>query len=89
MFHGFGWAFFPIILSMPFGLKGIKPREIAVAVVFLELNYWAGAAIGPVLAGFLQEMTHSLTTALIVTSMFGISLPLAALKLPKQRSIDS
>ncbi len=85
MVHGLGWAFFPIILSMPFGLKGIKPREIAVAVVFLELNYWGGAALGPVLAGFLQELTNDLTTALIVTSACGVSLILGGLMLPRQK----
>ena len=29
--QSFGWSFFPIIMTIPFELPGIKPREIAVA----------------------------------------------------------
>lgn len=84
MANGVSWAFFPVVMTIPFELAGIKPREIAVAIGFLETAIWAGAVIGPVLAGSLQEATGDLRLALMVTSITAISLTGGALFLPRR-----
>ncbi len=84
--NGIGWSFFPLLMTLPFYLPKIKPREIAVAVGFYETAMWAGGAVGPALAGILQEITDSLQFTLIVISPCGFSLVLGALFV---RSLDS
>ncbi|MFQ5933418.1 MAG: MFS transporter [Dehalococcoidia bacterium] len=82
LFNGVGWSFFPIMMTLPFKLPGIKPREIAVAVAFYEMAIWAGGAVGPALAGILQEATDDLRLTLVVLSFFGLCLTLGAVFLP-------
>ena len=79
--HGIGFAHAPIIFTLPFELSGISLREIAVVVGVMEVAMRGGAAIGPVLAGFLQEATGELDVGLIVTAFFALSLFVAALML--------
>ena len=64
-----GWAcmqVFPTILTIPYELPGIKPREIAVVSSFLMSLITVGLVIGPVMTGILQQMTGSLRTAFLV-----------------------
>ena len=79
--HGLGFAWVPIIWTVPFDLPGITTAEIAVATGFIEMTSRTGGAIGPSLAGFLQEATNDLELTLVVTSLFGLTLAVAGLML--------
>ena len=64
-----GWAcmqVYPTILTLPYELPGIKPREIAVVSSFLFTVFTLGMVIGPLLTGALQQATGSLRTAFLV-----------------------
>lgn len=64
-----GWAcmqVFPTIMTLPYELPGIKPREIAVVSSFLFSLFTFGLVIGPLLTGAVQQATGSLQTAFIV-----------------------
>ncbi len=71
--NGIAWGFFPILYSVPFLLRGIRPREIAVAVAFLTVMTSLGFLLGPLATGFLQEVTD-LRTALQIVSLSALSL---------------
>ena len=75
--NGVAWAFFPILVSVPFHLPGIRPRELAVAFTFTMMMTSIGTALGPLLTGFLQEAFDSLKVALFIISFTSISLILA------------
>ncbi len=85
--NGLSFVFFPILMTIPFELPGIKPREVAVANGFIDTFFVAGAMLGPILAGVLQEASGSLRTALVVTSFFALTLTACGLLLP--RSLDA
>ena len=72
--NGMGSLFYPVIMTIPFELPGIKPREIAVAAAAIMMCAWLGGVIGPVSAGFLQEATGDLATSLAITSLFGLTM---------------
>ncbi|MBA4181978.1 MAG: hypothetical protein C0506_15410 [Anaerolinea sp.] len=64
-----GWAcmqVFPTIMTLPYELPGIKPREIAVVSSFLFSLFTFGLVIGPLLTGAVQQATGSLQTAFLV-----------------------
>ena len=79
--NGIGSGFFPILYTVPFLLPGIRPREVAVASSFLTMCMSAGGVIGPLLAGYIEEATGSLTTGLVVCSLLSIALTIAGLTL--------
>jgi MFS family permease len=67
-----GWAcmqVYPTILTLPYELPGIKPREIAVVSSFLFTVFTLGMVIGPLLTGALQQATGSLRTAFLVVPL--------------------
>ena len=82
--QGLAFSIFPILMTIPFELPNIKPREIAVANGFIETFFVAGAMLGPVLAGGIQELTGDLRLALIITSVCALTLTFTGLLLPKQ-----
>jgi MFS family permease len=64
-----GWAcmqVFPTIMTLPYELPGIKPREIAVVSSFLFSLFTFGLVLGPLLTGAVQQATGSLQTAFLV-----------------------
>ena len=69
LFQSAGWSFFPVAMTIPYELPGIKPRELAVASSILYTALWIGAFTGPVLAGAIDEVTGNLRLALMVTSL--------------------
>jgi len=71
--NGIAWGFFPILYTVPFQLRGIRPREIAVAIAFLTVMTSLGFLLGPLATGFLQEAID-LRTALQVVSLSAVSL---------------
>ena len=53
LINGMTWGFWPILSTVPFQLRGIRPREVAVAVAFTMTMMSAGTAFGPLVTGFL------------------------------------
>ena len=76
-FNGVAWAFFPILVTVPFHLPGIKPRELAVAFAFTMMMTSVGTSLGPLFTGYLQEGLDDLKMALFLISFTSISLILA------------
>ena len=76
-FNGVAWAFFPILVTVPFHLPGIKPRELAVAFAFTMMMTSVGTSLGPLFTGYLQEGLDDLKMALFLISFTSISLNLA------------
>ena len=72
--NGIAWGFWPVLYSVPFNLPGIRPREIAVSLAFIQMNSSAGIALGPLAVGILQELTGDLRLSLIVVSFASLSL---------------
>ena len=76
-FNGVAWAFFPILVTVPFHLPHIKPRELAVAFAFTMMMTSVGTSLGPLFTGFLQETFDDLKMALLLISFTSVSLILA------------
>ncbi len=77
LLNGVAWSFFPILVTVPFQLPGIRPRELAVAFTFTMMMTSVGTSLGPLFTGFLQEAFDSLKVALFILSFTSISLVLA------------
>lgn len=71
-------AFFAVLMGMVFYLPNIKPREIAVGQAFLRLSISTGAALGPMMVGFIQEATGDLRRALLYTAFAPLALVLTS-----------
>ncbi|MFQ5933460.1 MAG: MFS transporter [Dehalococcoidia bacterium] len=82
--QGLAFSIFPILMTIPFELPNIKPREIAVANGFIETFFVAGAMLGPVLAGGIQQISDDLRLALIITSVCSLTLTATGIMLPKE-----
>ena len=72
--NGVAWGFWPILFTVPFHLPGIRPRQVAVAVAFTMMMSSIGTALGPLVAGFLQQALGDLQQTLFVISFTGLSL---------------
>ena len=81
LINGAAWGFWPILSTVPFQLRGIRPREVAVAVAFTMTMMSAGTAFGPLAAGFLQEALGDLRLTLTIAGSLGLSLCVAGLQL--------
>ena len=79
--NGVAWAFFPILVTVPFHLPGIRPRELAVAFAFTMMMTSVGTSLGPLFTGFLQEAFDDLKLALFLISFTSVSLILAGMTL--------
>ena len=77
LLNGVAWGFFPILVTVPFQLPRIRPRELAVAFTFTMMMTSVGTSLGPLFTGFLQEAFGSLKEALFLISFTSISLVLA------------
>lgn len=81
-FNGVAWGFFPILLTVPFHLPAIRPREVAVALSFTIMTTSLGTALGPLATGFLQEALGRLQLALFIVSFTPLSLCVSGMILP-------
>ena len=81
--NGLAWGFFPLLYMVPFHIRGIKPREIAVSVATVMTMASIGSAIGPTLTGYLQESLGSLETSLRYISIAPMTLLIAGILLRK------
>ena len=82
--NGMAWTLFPIVITIPFELKDIKPREIAVTTGFVTTTMWIGGAMGPMMAGFIQGGTDDLRLALTVTSLCALVMTATGLLMPRR-----
>ncbi len=76
-------AFFAALMGMVFYLPNIKPREVAVGQAFLRIAISCGAALGPLVVGFIQEATGDLRRALLYTAFAPLALVLTSILLWK------
>ena len=82
--NGMAWTLFPVVITIPFELRNIRPREIAVTMGFLTMAMWVGGALGPVVVGYIQKSTDDLGLALTVASLCSLVMTGAALLLPRR-----
>ena len=75
--NGVAWTFFPILITVPFNLRGIQPRQLAVAFSFTMMLISIGQALGPLFIGFLEEATSDLKLAMFIASFTPVSLAIA------------
>lgn len=75
--NGIAWTFFPILITVPFNLRGIQPRQLAVAFTFTMMLISLGQALGPLLVGAIVELTGDLKLAMLVMSFTPATLALA------------
>jgi predicted MFS family arabinose efflux permease len=75
--NGFAWTFFPILITVPFNLRGIQPRELAVAFSFTMMLISVGQALGPLFTGYIQEATGDLKLAMVIMSFVPVTLVMA------------
>ncbi len=73
--NGLAFGFFPLMMASFYNLRGIQPRDLAIVVALVYTIMWGGAAIGPVLAGFLAGEEENLKLGLFALCMgpFGMS----------------
>jgi MFS transporter, DHA1 family, purine base/nucleoside efflux pump len=74
LFWGIAELYFPIIMTIPYELPGIKPHEVAVAGAFVLSVYTFGSGLGPLLGSYLAGITGSLKWALGIICVFPILL---------------
>ena len=75
--NGVAWTFFPILITVPFNLRGIQPRQLAVAFSFTMMLITIGQALGPLFVGFLDEATGDLKLTMLISSFTPLSLVVA------------
>ena len=75
--NGFAWTFFPILITVPFNLRGIQPRQLAVAFSFTMMLISVGQALGPLFTGYIQEATGDLKLAMVIMSFVPVTLVMA------------
>ena len=86
--NGIGWGFFPILYMVPFHLKGVQPREIAIAVAVVMSMAHLGSSVGPTLVGYMQEYLGSLQLSMRIVSLAPLTLVIAAVLLGKNKIIS-
>jgi len=81
---GLSEVYFPIIMTIPYELPGIRPKEVAVATAFVVSVFTAGAALGPMMAGHIADaFNDNIRMALAVTCIFPFLLVIAGLIIPE------
>jgi ACS family D-galactonate transporter-like MFS transporter len=63
---GMVWVVSPVMEMLPFEFPGIRPRDVAMVVSLVRTLMGLGFAIGPLVTGFIAEVTGSLHTGLLV-----------------------
>ena len=77
--NGIAWGFWPVLYSVPFHLPGIRPREVAVGLAFIQMSSSAGITLGPLATGLLQQATDDLGLSLAIVSFASLTLCMAGL----------
>lgn len=63
---GMVWVVSPVMEMLPFEFPDIRPRDVAMVVSLVRTLMGLGFAIGPLVTGFIAEVTGSLHTGLLV-----------------------
>ena len=74
VFTGISGAYFPILYTEAFKLKGVTVNRIPVAVAAVMASFGLGLFIGPIITGLLEETFGDLGLAMIIAAQFGILL---------------
>ncbi len=77
--NGLGFGFFAIMMASFYTLRGIQPRDLAIVVAVFYTIMWGGAAIGPVLAGFIAGEDENLRLGLFVLCLAPLGLSVVGL----------
>lgn len=80
---GLSEMYFPIIMTIPYELPGIKPQQVAVATAFVLAVFTAGASLGPIMAAHIADAFGSLKLALAITCIFPFLIVIAGLLIPE------
>jgi len=80
---GLSEVYFPIIYTIPYELPRIKTSEVAVATAFVGSMFTGGAALGPIISGYVAQAFGSLQLGLGVTCVFPFLLVVAGLLIPE------
>lgn len=80
---GLSEVYFPIITTIPYELRGMNTSEVAVATAFVVSMFTLGAALGPIMAGYIADAFGSLKLALAVTCVFPFLLVVAGVFIPE------
>ena len=75
---GFAWGFMTVIITLPFTLEDIDPREIGVGISFIVTLFMLGGIVGPIVSGAVSDVTGSLRMALMISAILPVGLLLAA-----------
>ncbi len=75
---GLAELYYPVIMTIPYELPGIKPQGVVLATAFVVTVFTAGSGLGPLLAGHAAEAI-GLRNALLVTCFFPLLLFVAGL----------
>jgi MFS family permease len=78
-FWGVAELYFPIIITIPYELPNIKPREVAVASGLVYAVYTGGSGLGPLIGGYLAAAFGSLERALMIICLFPVLLLITGL----------
>ena len=79
--NGIAWGFWPILSTVPYQLRGIRPRQVALALTMVMTMNATGMTLGPLIAGFLQDVLGNLRLTLTIVSFAAFSLTAASLLL--------
>ena len=79
--RGVANLYFPLLMIMVYQLPGIRPREVAMGIAFMQTSIWLGNAFGPLIVGYVQEATDDLRLALLCIAFTGTLLAPIALVL--------
>ena len=77
--NGLSFGFFAIMMASFYTLRGIQPRDLAIVVAVFYTIMWAGAAIGPVLTGFIAGEDENLRLGLFVLCLAPLGLTVVGL----------
>ncbi len=75
---GLAELYYPVIMTIPYELPGMKPQGVVLATAFVFTVFTAGSGLGPLLAGHAAEAI-GLEKALLVTCFFPLLLFVAGL----------
>jgi predicted MFS family arabinose efflux permease len=75
---GLAELYYPVIMTIPYELPGIKPQGVVLATAFVVTVFTAGSGLGPLLAGHAANAI-GLEKALLVTCFFPLLLFVAGL----------
>ena len=89
LINGFAFGFFPLMMASFYNLRGIQPRDLAVVVALVYTIMWGGAAIGPVLTGFIAGNDENLRQGILVLCFGPLGISLSGLWLMLRRPPDA